>query len=360
MSTPRRSWGCLPLILFASLVVNALMCGVVFWPTADDDPKSDERHLYGPRTAKDKVAVVRAEGALVEGLDEHILRQIRTAARDEHVKAVVLRIDSPGGTIGASEDIHRELGRLRAGKHPRYPEVKAKPLIASMGAIAASGGYYIAMPAERVFAEKNTLTGSIGVYASLPNVSELANKNGVRLELIKAGGIKGSGSPFHTMTPQEQAPWQDMVDQAFDQFLEVVVAGRPKLTKDRLKAEAVIRKTTPLFDDKGNVIAEPKQVEVVRFRADGGTYTASEAKKFDLIDEIGLLEDAVVAVATSAGLTEYRVVAYDRPASLLSLIGVKAPATGPDLQALSIGLTPRVWYMLPQAELSGILAASAR
>src|SRR5207248_685265 len=83
------------------------------------------------------------------------------------------------------------------------------------------------MPAEKVFAEKTTLTGSIGVFASLPNVSELANKNGVRMELIKAGPIKGSGSPFHELTPAERQPWQDMVDQAYDQFLDVVARGRP-------------------------------------------------------------------------------------------------------------------------------------
>ena len=156
----------------------------------------------------------------------------RRPPRDPHVKAVVVRIDSPGGTIGASEDIHRELTRLRSGQHPRFPDAKAKPLVASMGSIAASGGYYIAMPAETVFAEKTTLTGSIGVFAALPNVSELANKNGVRMELIKAGGIKGSGSPFHELTPAERQPWQDMVDQAYDQFLDVVVRGRPGLTKE--------------------------------------------------------------------------------------------------------------------------------
>src|SRR6478735_11148575 len=102
------------------------------------------------------------------------------------------------------------------------------------------------MPAERVYAEKNTLTGSIGVYASLPNVADLAHRNGVKMELIKAGGIKGSGSPFHEMTPQERQPWQDMVDQAYDQFLDVVAKGRPKLNKEKLRAEIVDRKQATL------------------------------------------------------------------------------------------------------------------
>ena len=250
--------------------------------------------------------------------------------------------------------------RMRAGKNPRHPDAKAKPVFASMRAIAASGGYYIAMPAEKVFAEKSTLTGSIGVYAAVPNVAELANKNGVRMELIKAGGIKGSGSPFHTLTPQERQPWQDMVDQAYDQFLEVVAKGRPMLTAERLRSEEVIRKQAPAYDDKGNKIEPAPKVEVIRYRADGGTFTAAEAKKFELIDEIGLLEDAVAAAASSAGLSSYRVVGYERPPSLLTaLLGIEAPAAGPDLQQVSAGLTPRVWYMAPQAELSGLIAASA-
>jgi protease IV len=367
MSTPapprrRRAYGCLFLV---SLLLNVVLAYALWPSTAEDSEDVTEAHLYGPRRAADKVAVVRADGPLVEGLDRHILRQVRTAARDPHVKAVVLRIDSPGGTIGASEDIHRELTRLRAGQHPRYPDVKAKPLVASMGSIAASGGYYIAMPAEKVFAEKTTLTGSIGVFASLPNVSELAHQNGVRMELIKAGGIKGSGSPFHELTPAERQPWQDMVDQAYDQFLDVVATGRPMLTKERLRGEAVIRKEAFVYDDKGNPKTDdagrPLKVPVERFRADGGTYTAAEAKQFQLIDDVGLLEDAVAAAAQSAGLTDYRVVTYERPPSLLgTLLGVRAnSAATPDLPQLATGLTPRVWYLAPQCEAAGILAAAA-
>jgi protease-4 len=350
----------LTFLLAASVLLNLLLCGVAFWPTQDADrPQAIETHLYGPRTAVDKVAVVRAEGPLIEGLDAHILRQIEKAGRDTDVKAIVVRIDSPGGTIGASEDIHRELTRVRNGQHPRYPDVQKKPVVASMGSIAASGGYYIAMPAEKVFAEKTTLTGSIGVYAALPNVSELAKDNGVRLELVKAGGIKGSGSPLHEMTPAERQPWQDMVDLAYDQFLDVVAAGRPPLTRERLRSEVVSRKQANLYDDKGNVVAG-KQVPVVRVRADGGTFSAAEAKQHGLIDDIGLLEDAVAAAASSAGLGEYRVVSYERPPSLMTiLLGAKSTAAGPDLGQLANGLRPRLWYMSPQCELSGILAASA-
>src|SRR6476661_9251245 len=114
MTTPatprRRPYGC---FLLVSLLLN-LALAYALWPSSpDDEPRVTETHLYGPKRAADKVAVVQADGPLVEGLDRHILRQVQAAARDPHVKAVVLRIDSPGGTIGASEDIHRELTRLR-------------------------------------------------------------------------------------------------------------------------------------------------------------------------------------------------------------------------------------------------------
>jgi protease IV len=364
---PRRrsAAGCiLAFLLAGSVFLNLLLCGVALWPTRDpEDREPVETHLYGPRTAADKVAVVRADGPLVEVLDEHIIRQIRKAGRDKYVKAVVLRIDSPGGTIGSSEDIHRELTRVKTGQHPRYPEVQKKPVVVSMGSIAASGGYYIAMPGEKIFAEKTTLTGSIGVYAALPNVSKLANDHGVRLELVKAGSIKGSGSMLHELTPAERQPWQDMVDQAYDQFLSVVVAGRPKLNKEQLRTEVVINKKANLYDDKGNVLKDdggkPKQVPVERVRADGGTFTAAEAKQFGLIDDIGVLEDAVSAAASSAGLSEYRVVSYERAPTLLTLFtGARAPETTPSLRQLATGLTPRLWYLAPQCELGGMLAAS--
>jgi protease-4 len=156
-----------------------------------------------------------------------------------------------------------------------------------------------------------------------------------------------------------------MVDHAYDQFLEIVVAGRPKLTKQQLASEIISRKPATLRDDKGNILkddnGQPKTVEVTRYRADGGSFTANEALQHGLIDEIGLLEDAVTAAADLAGLGQYRVITYDRPPSLLTtLLGVKAPDTGLSLNKLADGLTPRLWYMAPQCELGGIIAIAAQ
>jgi protease-4 len=154
-------------------------------------------------------------------------------------------IDSPGGTISASEEIHRLLTQVRDGKMRKFPDSKPKKIIVSMGAIAASGGYYIAMPGEKIFAEKTCITGSIGVYASFPNVSKFINEHGDQVRISEGRGHQGERfSPFHEMSPQEREPWQEMVDNAYDQFLGTVEEGRAsvKLSKAALRDEVLVRK----------------------------------------------------------------------------------------------------------------------
>src|SRR5262245_28502589 len=145
MADSRARRGCFfPFLFFVSIVVNALLLAYLFWPTTEsDEPEVIETHLYGPKTQPNKIAVVRAEGPLAEGLDGYILKQIEQAGNDKHVKAVVVRIDSPGGTIGSSEHIHLALTRLRSGQNPRHKDWQPRPVVTSMGSIAASGGYYI-------------------------------------------------------------------------------------------------------------------------------------------------------------------------------------------------------------------------
>ncbi len=359
----RRLW---TIVVFASFLLNVLFC---LWFRAihsSEDEDLDERRLYGEKRADDKIAVIRIEGVLMEGLNRYHIRQIHQAAKDEHVKAIVLRIDSPGGTVSASEEIHRLLTQLRDGKMRAHPGSKPKKIVVSMGSIAASGGYYIAMPAEKIFADQICITGSIGVYASLPNVAEFIDRNGIKFELVKAGEIKAGGSPFHQLTPQERQPWQDMVDSAYDHFLEVVVNGRPALNKPALRDEVILRSRIPTYDAKGNVVKDwfglPWKVDYERRRADGGTFTAAEALKLGLIDEIGDLDAAVDAAAKSAGISRYKVVIYDRPPTyLFDLFGVKANINvGFDPKQAANGATPRLWYLAPQADLAGILSAMGR
>lgn len=356
-------------LLALSLLLNLLLLvGLILalaGPSADDsEPTLYERHYSGEAAAADKVAVVRISGVLLEGMTAYPHRQIERAAKDRAVKAVVVRIDSPGGTISASADLHRALVQLRDDTHPRFRGTGPKPLVASMGSVAASGGYYVAMPARKVVAEPTTITGSIGVFAALPNVAELANQNGVRVELVKAGAIKAGGSPFQPLFPDERQPWQDMVDHAYDQFLAVVAEGRPGLTKERLAGEKVERRA-PKYDDKGNPIrgpdGNPVLLTTTRYRADGGTYTPPQAKDLGLIDDVGTLPDAVRLAAESAGLTRYRAVTYERQKGLAELllgVDARSPVMPLSAEALASSACPRFWYLTPGYEVQALLSFS--
>jgi protease-4 len=361
------------LILFVSLGLNLLLLLIVIGVSfsghgPEEGPPIFERFWSNDEKAADKVAVIRVEGILVEEMMGYANKQVEEATKDPKVKAVVLRINSPGGTVTASEDLHRRLKDLRSGSSPRFKSAPAKHLVVSMGGLAASGGYYIAMPGEHIFAEDITSTGSIGVYASLPNIQKLANEHGVYMNLVKAGEIKASGSMFHELTPEEREPWQDSVNAMYGHFLKIVEDGRPHLkgllTKDISKMEGMgsLFPTEVLpRDDKGNVIAGAKPVPFHRKIADGGIFTAKEAKKLRLIDEIGTLEDATKHAASLAGLTDYKVVVYDKPVTLLSLFGASSKSSAPaDFAKIASAATPRIWYMTPNAEFAGILAAMGK
>src|SRR5262249_27073762 len=149
----------------------------------------------GKALTQDKIAIIKLDGVIMEGSNAFFIKQIEAAASDSHVKAVVLRINSPGGTITGSDDLHRRLTELRDGTNPRQKGGK-KPLVVSMGSLAASGGYYVAMPAEHIVAERTTITGSIGVYAAFPNISGFAKEHKFGMNVVKAGAIKDSGSMF--------------------------------------------------------------------------------------------------------------------------------------------------------------------
>jgi protease-4 len=298
--------------------------------------------------------VVKVEGMILEGLTGYADKQIERAAADTSVKAVVVRINSPGGSITASDGLYRRLTELRDGNPEKHAD--AKPLVVSMASLAASGGYYIAMPAKLLMAERTSITGSIGVYAAFPNVTQLADKYGVRLDVIKAGRVKDSGSMFHTMTPEERQIWQDMVDHAYDQFLAVVEDGRPQLKGKLL--EPVLKKRLARGPQTGGEAAPP---EFSRQRADGGIFTADQALQLGLIDKIGYLDDAIKEAKRLANLSEdARVITYDRPPSLFGgLLGEElAPSEGRiNAKNLAAGTVPRLWYLTPQAEMAGILSA---
>jgi protease-4 len=352
----------LVLSLLANLALAAFLVLALIGPDEPSEAGLIERHYSGEPDAADKVAVVRVSGVLMDGTIGHTLRQIERAAKDPAVKAVVVRINSPGGTITASEDVHRALTELRDNTHPRFRGTAPKPLVASMGDMAASGGYYVAMPAKTVLAEPTTITGSIGVFAALPNAAEFAKEHGIKLILVKAGDLKAGGSPLQTLSPEERQPWQDLVDHAYDRFLTVVSEGRG-IPRERLVGEKTER-VVPKYDDKGNSLeklaGKQQVVKVTRYRADGGIFTPPQAKELGLIDDVATLPTAVRIAAETVGLTRYQGVVYDRQKSLVEqVLGVdirqsSAPITVDSLVSATV---PRVWFLTPGHEMAAVVTS---
>ncbi|MBI1916097.1 MAG: S49 family peptidase [Planctomycetes bacterium] len=372
VAPPSRGASCLGVAFGVSLLFNVvafvvllIICmGIFVFKGGDTDPTPlIERRVTGEAKATNKVAVVEVEGVLMEGLLGYAHRQIETAAKDKTVKAIVLRVNSPGGSITASDDLYHRLVQLRDGQTPG--STGKKPLVVSMASLAASGGYYISMAGKKhIYAEETTITGSIGVFAAFPNVTGLSEKIGFDMDVIKRGEVKTGGSPFKDMTPQERAVWEDMVEEGYTRFVEVIEENRANLKgimhKELFRKPREGIKIVKTKD--GHREEEKVKFEYVRRRADGGIFTAKEAKNHGLIDEIGYLEEAITKAAELAGLgDDYKAIRYEKPRVLLDyLLGIKAdqkPAALFDPGQLSSGLTPRLWYLTPQSELAGLAAA---
>lgn len=320
MAPPQRPGGGLFRTLFTLLIVFLVLGGIfvagIAWlgstVAGGSDPWLEESFHSGDKYARHKIAIVAVDDVIMDVTARHVLRQLKAAKEDENVKAVVLKVDSPGGTISASDHIHRKVKELcRGAENP-------KPVVVSMQGLAASGGYYVSAPANQIFAERTTMTGSIGVIASFPNFGGLMEDFKVRMEVVKTGPMKDAGSPFRPMSELERQRWQEIIDDAFRTFLEVVSEGRQM------------------------------DVEQVRQLATGDVYTAREAKANGLVDEIGYLEDAVAAAEKLAGVTDSKVVEYKRPLDLLEiLLGVASGRSGGqiDLQSIFRANVPRVMFL---------------
>jgi protease IV len=210
----------------------------------------------------DRVGVVEVVGEIRDS--KQLLKTIREFSEDEHIKAVVIRIDSPGGAVGPSQEVYTAVRRLS----------EKKKVVASMGSVAASGGFYIACAAEKVYANPGTLTGSIGVIFAIPNVRGLMKWAGVEMNTITAGKMKDSGSPYREMTPEERAYFEGVLKDVHEQFIEAVAEGR------KLKAEDV------------------------RPSADGRVFTGRQAKELKLVDALGGFEEAAADAAKMAGIKD--------------------------------------------------------
>ena len=282
------------------------------------DGKVVERYHSLSKSAPGKVAIVTLAGAIMGG-DGFVKSQLDRIAEDESVKAIVLRVDSPGGTVSGSDEIHYRLAGLAKKRN--------LPVVVSMGGIAASGGYYVAMAnggrEDVIFAEPATLTGSIGVIIPHFDLSQLLKRFDIRDDSVASGPLKEMLSPTKDRTPElaerERALLAGLVDDMFGRFKEIVQAGRPKLD-----AAAVDRVAT------------------------GQIFTARQALEAGLVDRIGFLEDAVTRAVELAGLTDRtaRVVKYAKPRGLLDeVLGGESPGARLGLDAFAELTAPRAWYL---------------
>ncbi len=234
------------------------------------------------------------------------LEKLDKAASDPAVKAVVLRINSPGGSVTASDMMYGEV--------LAFKKRTGRPVVAAMMDVAASGGYYLACSADEIIAQPTTVTGSIGVIMQTVSFAGTMSRLGISADAIKSGRMKDAGSPLRPMKPEEREVFQKLIDQFYDRFVAVVAAGRSgKL------AEARIREL-----------------------ADGRVYSAQQALELGFIDRISTYKESLTAVKERIGAKRVCVVAYQRPTDYKPNIYADTPAPAPQVNLVNIQL-PEIW-----------------
>ncbi|MGD9850488.1 MAG: signal peptide peptidase SppA [Nitrospirales bacterium] len=234
--------------------------------------------------SQEKVAIVRVEGPILDSLET--VNELKAFAEDPTVRAIVMRIDSPGGGVAPSQEIYNAVRRVRKENN--------KTVVASMGTVAASGGYYIAVATDRILANPGTLTGSIGVIMQMANFQELLEKIGVKNIVVKTGKFKDIGSPFRPMQDEDRRLLQSVMDDVHRQFIEAVADGRS---------------------------LDSSEVEQL---ADGRVFTGRQAKSILLVDEIGDLHDAIRLAGELGGIVgDPRVIESTKPFSFRDFLETK-------------------------------------
>jgi protease-4 len=286
----------------------------------EDDKLAEHWHSLST-TATDRIAIISIEGAII-GEQEFFKQQIDHIRDSEHIRAVVLRVDSPGGTVTGSDYIYHHLKKL--------VEDKQIPLVVSMGGIAASGGYYVAMAAgdteNTIYAEPTTWTGSIGVIIPHYDISGLLEKYNVQDDSIASNPLKMMGSPTRkfpeAIRAEEQAILKELVDSSFAGFKEIVLDARPALRMNEATQNVVFT---------------------------GRIFTAKQALENQLVDRLGFVEDAIDRAIELASLdkNEVRVIKFKRPHGFMEqlLIGSESRKQSIDLTALLDLTAPRAYYM---------------
>jgi len=287
----RIFWGIvLALSVMANIALFTMLIGVIaLFATGQRGILDEEIIRQGP--SRNKIAMISLQGVINGESASDIYRQLKVVRRDKHVKAVIVRVNSPGGTISASDQIYNEICKFR--------EEKNIPVVAFMQGVAASGGYYTSVACDQIIAEPTTITGSIGVISWYLVVQELLeDKLGILPVTIKSGRKKDWPSSFRKPEPEEIQYMRDkVITPALERFIEVIAEGR--------KATLTI--------------------EEIRKLADGGIFGAKEAKEEKLIDDIGYLDDAIELAKSLAKIDKAQVVQYRKPFSFTDFFSYRKP-----------------------------------
>ena len=246
------------IVLLTAAVLGAIFFVVLFLTSSLSSRKTSAALSV---IGTERVAMVKIEGILISS--EHIVEELNDYADDSSIKAIVIRIDSPGGGVVVSQEIYNAVKNAKK---------EGKKIIVSMGSVAASGGYYVAAAADKIVANPGTLTGSIGVKMEFANLEKLLEKIGVKGMVVKAGEFKDIGSPYRDMTAQEKKLLQDVIDDVHNQFIKAVAEGR----------------NLPEAD--------------VRAIADGRIFTGQQALALKLVDQMGDLADSIRLAGSMAGI----------------------------------------------------------
>jgi protease-4 len=312
------------LVVLAALLLPLAGCSII---SLDFQPRIQplrEQTVEGKGAAK--ILLLDLSGVLAEEtagfslspppprvpLLARVREELRKAEDDDRVKALIVRINSPGGTITASDILYRELHGFKTRKKI--------PVVAAIMDVGASGGYYAALAADTIVAHPTTVTGSIGVIMLTVNAQGLLEKIGVAPLAIKSGPRKDAGSPFRGLTEEERAIFQSVIDEMHSRFVRLIAESR-KIPEERVRAFA-----------------------------DGRIYTAEQALGLGLVDRVGYLEDVVEAARKAAGLSEARIVMYHRPKEYRANFYSAAPSPGGSDLALAhlaavLGSGPRFLYL---------------
>ncbi len=226
-----------------------------------------EMQSISTSTVKEKIAVIAISGVIAEenGMVEVVSAKLKAAVLNPDIKAIILKVESPGGSVNASDLIYNEVIKTKNSK---------KPIVAFYNSIAASGGYYVSVPADKIIATPATWTGSIGVIMQVPNFSGLMSKVGLQMVTIKSGKSKDTLSPYRPTTEEDQEIFQKLVDESYEQFVQIVSKGRKM------------------------------NLQKARALADGRIYSAKQARENGLIDKVGYFEDAVEMAQKLSGFKD--------------------------------------------------------